>query len=355
MKRGRRDKRAGFWLLLTAWLLALTAAATGGETADGAALYPFYGCAACHGWRGEGGRASLGQPPGAAGPPLAGTVARWQSRYGIEWRARLREWLRFPTAEKVQRDPTLASQFQTYGYLMPQLDLSEEEAERLITYLEAFPTPPGGPLPARAQLPVDFRWRHNGKEWPVGWVGRTLEENGVTLADEQLGDFVLWGWHHGLQLHRILPVKPEDPGVPFLFAPGTPYEAVVLYPWGSAIFHIVTQHQLRDDMFPQLFPSPRGVNLGAILATRKAWANFFTRASRFGLFIFHKIVSIDLDRGVVRMEPPIGLSWEVTLREAALEMTHNPLVRDLALKEFYEFWKLYGKGFATGPRRWKRP
>lgn len=208
-----------------------------------------------------------------------------------------------------------------------------------------------GSLPKSVKIAT---WSHDGKDWEVGWPGKTLKDNGVSITKEQLADFVYWGFHHGLQVHYFLPMKESDPGVPFVFAPATKWEAVVLMPFGWTVFHINMNHQLRDDMFPQLFKDHKGVNIGARFYTRKDWTNFFNIASTFGLFIFHKFVEIDVEKDLVKMEPPIGLSWVTTLEEAAMEMTHNPRVNDETIKEFYDMWNLYGKGFAQGDKRWQK-
>lgn len=208
-----------------------------------------------------------------------------------------------------------------------------------------------GPLPESVKI---RKWSHEGKEWQVGWPGKTFKENGISITKEQMADFVLWGYHHGLNRHLFVPMKESDPGVPFVFAVGTRWEAVVLMPFGWTVFHIVKNHQLRDDMFPQVFKEPKGVNLGAVLYTRKDWTGFFNIASTFDLFIFHKWRDIDPETDTVLMEPPIGLSWVTTLEEAAMEMTHNPRVNDETIKEFYDLWKLYGKGFAQGAKRWEK-
>lgn len=208
-----------------------------------------------------------------------------------------------------------------------------------------------GPFPESVKI---RKWSHEAKQWEVGWPGKTLKENGVSITKEQLADFVLWGYHHGLNRHLFVPMEESDPGVPFVFAVGTRWEAVVLMPFGWTVFHIVKNHQLRDDMFPQVFKDPKGVNLGAVLHTRKDWTGFFNIASTFDLFIFHKWVDIDPETDTVTMEPPIGLSWKTTLEEAAMEMTHNPRVNDETIKQFYDMWNLYGKGFAQGEKRWAK-
>lgn len=198
------------------------------------------------------------------------------------------------------------------------------------------------------------KWSHNGREWEVGWPGRSLKDNGISVTKEQLTDFVYWGFHHGLQTHYFLPMKESDPGVPFVFAPATKWEAVVLMPFGWTVYHINMNHQLREDMFPQLYKNPRPVKIGATMYSRKDWTNFFNISSTFGLFIFHKYMTIDPEKNLVKMEPPIGVSWVMSMEEAAMEMTHNPRVNDASIKEFYDLWNLYGKGFAQGDRRWEK-
>lgn len=104
----------------------------------GKEIFGFYGCFACHGWDGTGGKISQKYLVASAGPSIENIAQSYRERYGDKWRSELADWLKQPTPEKIKKDKKRKEYFDLYGYVMPQVDLSEREVEAAIDFIDTF-------------------------------------------------------------------------------------------------------------------------------------------------------------------------------------------------------------------------
>ncbi|HET9597998.1 MAG TPA: SCO family protein [Anaeromyxobacteraceae bacterium] len=94
-------------------------------------------CAACHDEGGD-----------AVGPPLRGVVAR----RGADW---VERWVLAPERLVAARDPAAIDLVDRYkGILMPNMDLSEDDARAMVAWLAQARAEIGGPAPAGERVTV---------------------------------------------------------------------------------------------------------------------------------------------------------------------------------------------------------
>lgn len=74
----------------------------------------------------------------SAGPSIENIARSYRERYGEKWRAQLSDWIKDPTPEKVQKDKKRKEYFDLYGYVMPQLGLTDREVEAVIAFIDSF-------------------------------------------------------------------------------------------------------------------------------------------------------------------------------------------------------------------------
>lgn len=101
-------------------------------------IFAFYGCFACHGWDGTGGKISQKYVVASAGPSIENIAQSYRERYGDKWRNELVNWIKKPTPEKIENDKKRKEYFDLYGYNMPELGLSDEEVEAVIGFIDTF-------------------------------------------------------------------------------------------------------------------------------------------------------------------------------------------------------------------------
>lgn len=101
-------------------------------------IFGLYGCFACHGWDGTGGKISQKYVVASAGPSIENIARSYRERYGDKWRNELVNWIKEPTPEKVNNDKKRKEYFDLYGYHMPVLGLTDGEVEAVIGFIDTF-------------------------------------------------------------------------------------------------------------------------------------------------------------------------------------------------------------------------